>query len=311
MLLAESNAIREVGRRIGAAFEAAVDLLLRTKGKVILSGVGKSGIVARKIAATLSSTGTPAIYLHPVDCLHGDLGALSSKDVALLLSRGGKSDELLQLIPNFRRFQVPMIGVMASRRSDLGKACDVVLEMGNIQEACPFNLAPTSTTTAMMALGDALAIVLLRKKGFRREDFAVLHQAGALGRRLQLRVSDLMYTDRQLPKVLPSQALQEAILTMTSKNLGMTTVVDTKGRLLGVLTDGDLRRAFQKRKSPLSSPVSSVMSAKPKTVGPDTLAAHALALMEEHEITTLVCVSAGKRVEGVVHIHDIVKAGVV
>ncbi len=309
ILLLESAAIQSVRKRLGSSFENAVELLLQVKGKVIFSGVGKSGLVARKISATFSSTGTPAIYLHPVDCLHGDIGVLSKEDAAVLISRGGHTQELLALIPSFRRFGVPVVGIVSSARSLLGKACDSVIEIGVLREACPFNLAPTASATATMALGDALAIVLLRKKGFGRDDFALLHQGGSLGRRLQLRVRDLMAAGDAVPRVRPNDPLREAILVMTSRNLGMTTVVE-KGRLAGILTDGDLRRILQKERYDLDAPVQRVMTRNPKTIIPDMLAAQALALMERFEITSLVCLE-NRKVVGVVHIHEILKAGVV
>lgn len=310
VLTLESAAIDAVAERLGSSFERAVDLLFQVKGKVLFTGVGKSGLVARKISATFSSTGTPAMYLHPVDCMHGDLGVLSNHDAAVVISRSGHTEELVEIVPSLRRFGVPVIGVMASARSRLGRSCDVVIETGTLREACPFNLAPTASTTATMAVGDALAIVLLRLKGFGKEDFALLHQGGALGRRLHLRVSDLMVTGEALPRVGLRDSLRDAIVTMTSKkNLGMTTVVG-KGRLVGILTDGDLRRILQKGHVDLQTPVERVMSRTPKTTTPETLAAHALAIMEKFEITSLVVVK-GKKPVGVVQLNEILKAGVV
>lgn len=307
----EIKAIQALSQNLGKSFENVVHCLLQVKGKVIFSGVGKSGLVARKIAATLSSTGTPSVYLHPVDCMHGDLGILTSEDAAILISRSGNTEELLNMIPGFRRFNVPIISICSNRRSSLGRASDFVLELGTIAEACPYNLTPTSSTTATMVLGDALAVVLLKMKGFKKEDYALLHQSGSLGRRLLLRVSDLMAAGDSIPVVSKNESLRNAILTMTSKNLGMTTVVDDKNKLIGILTDGDLRRILQGEACNLETATYKLMTTRPKTVTKETLAAQALAYMEQYEITSLVVVDKNNKVEGVIHIHDIIKAGVV
>jgi arabinose-5-phosphate isomerase len=311
VISSEMKAIRDMSGRMGKSFENAAACLLKIKGKVIFSGVGKSGIIARKIAATFSSTGSPAIYLHPVDCLHGDLGVLTSDDAAIFISRSGNTEELLNLIPGFRRFNIPIICICGSRRSPLAKACDFVLELGPIEEACPFNLAPTSSTTATVVLGDALSIVLLKMKGFRKEDYALLHQAGTLGRRLQLRVADLMATGDFVPRVHKNESLRNAILSMTSKKLGMTTVVNESAKLIGILTDGDLRRILQNETCNLETPVYKLMTPHPKTVTKNTLAAQALTTMEQYEITSLVAVDENRKIDGVIHIHEIIKAGVV
>jgi len=311
VLSSEIAALTSAKGKLGSSFEKAISFLTASRGKVIFCGLGKSGLIAKKIAATFTSTGTQAIAIHPIDCLHGDLGMLSADDVVVFVSRSGTSHELLDLVPHFRRFGVPLLGIMESRTCLLGKECDSVLETGHVKEACPFNLAPTSSSTAALALGDALAVVLLKVKGFRKEDFALLHQAGALGRRLQLRVGDLMTVGEAVPQVKRQTSIQNAILEMTSKGLGMTTVVNPNKRPIGIVTDGDLRRLFQKKNYDLNVPVHKILQGRPKHISPDMLAAQALAIMETHSITSLICVDTSKKLAGVLHIHQLLKAGVV
>ncbi len=307
----EISAINNVIKNLDSSFGKAVKTLQKIEGKVVISGVGKSGLIGRKIAATLSSTGTPAIFLHPVDSLHGDIGTLTSKDAVIMISRSGDTKELLELMLTFRHFDVPVISITASKKSKLGQASHITLETGEIQEACPFNLAPTSSTTATLALGDALSIALLKVKNFKKEDFAVLHQSGTLGKRLLLKISDIMWTGKHIPNIKERTSLKKAILTITSKKLGMVAITNKKNILTGIMTDGDLRRILQNEKYSLDSPIENFMTKKPKTINPDMLVADALKIMENFEITSLVCVDKQKKILGVVHIHDLLRAGVV
>jgi arabinose-5-phosphate isomerase len=282
-----------------------------TAGRVIVAGVGKSGLVGAKIAATLRSTGTPALFIHPVEALHGDLGIVGPEDCALLLSKSGESDEVLMLLPTFRRLGVAVIALTAERGSTLARSADHLLCAGPVREAGPIDLVPTASATAMMALGDAVAIALLVRRGFRREHFAFLHPGGVIGRTVLLRVADLMHAGEALPRVGEGAPLREAILEITAKRLGMTTVVDASGRLTGVITDGDLRRAFQRSESPLEAKALQFMTRDPKTIDGAELAVSALRRMEENPggpITSLVIVDGGGRPVGVIHIHDCLRA---
>jgi arabinose-5-phosphate isomerase len=307
VLEAEGAAILDLKERIGKDFERAVQLLLEVQGQVLTSGVGKSGLVAKKIAATLTSTGTPANFVHPVDAIHGDLGIVSERDGAILLSKSGETPELLGLLPAFRRRGVSIITITCHPDSSLGRGSDCVLDLGRLREACPEDLVPTTTTTAALALGDALAIVLLRMKGFTREDFAFLHPGGVLGRIAMLRVSELMHHGPALPSVGEDATLHEALLEILNKRLGMTTVVDRKGTLRGVLTDGDLKRILLQGAADLGQPVSKVMSRAPRVIEEDALIAQAVRRMEENEggaITSLVVVDERGAPRGVIHLHD-------
>jgi len=307
VLEAEGAAILDLKERIGKDFERAVQLLLEVQGRVLTSGVGKSGLVAKKIAATLTSTGTPANFVHPVDAIHGDLGIVSERDGAILLSKSGETPELLGLLPAFRRRGVSIITITCHPDSSLGRGSDCVLDLGRLREACPEDLVPTTTTTAALALGDALAIVLLRMKGFTREDFAFLHPGGVLGRTAMLRVSELMHRGPALPSVGEDATLHEALLEILNKRLGMTTVVDRKGTLRGVLTDGDLKRILLQGAADLGQPVSRVMSRTPRVIEEDALIAQAVRRMEENEggaITSLVVVDERGAPRGVIHLHD-------
>jgi len=307
VLEAEGNAILDLKERIGKDFERAVQLLLEVQGQVLTSGVGKSGLVAKKIAATLTSTGTPANFVHPVDAVHGDLGIVSERDGAILLSKSGETPELLGLLPAFRRRGVSIITITCHPDSSLGHGSDCVLDLGRVREACPEDLVPTTTTTAALALGDALAIVLLRMKGFTREDFAFLHPGGVLGRTAMLRVSEVMHHGPALPSVGEDATLHEALLEILKKRLGMTTVVDRTGTLRGVLTDGDLKRILLQGAADLGQPVSKVMSRTPRVIEEDALIAQAVRRMEENEggaITSLVVVDERGAPRGVIHLHD-------
>ncbi len=307
VLEAEGRAILGLKERIGREFERAIQLLLEVQGQVVTSGVGKSGLVAKKIAATLTSTGTPSTFVHPVDAIHGDLGIVTDKDAALLLSKSGETPEVLCLLPAFRRRGVSILAITGQPESTLARGSDCVLDLGRLREACPEDLVPTTSTTAALALGDALAIVLLRMKGFSREDFAFLHPGGVLGRTALLRVSELMHRGDALPRVEEDATLHEALLEILKKRLGMTTVVDARGVLLGVLTDGDLKRILLKGSADLARPVSQIMSTHPRTIEEDALIAQAVRRMEENEggaITSLVVVDGRGAPQGVIHLHD-------
>lgn len=307
VLALEAEAIRRVADRLGATFTAAIGLLASAKGRVIVSGVGKSGLIARKIAATFTSTGTPASFLHPVDSLHGDLGIVGRDDVAILLSKSGASDELFGLVNQLKRLGVPLIAVTGNPDSVLARQADVVLDAGVTEEACAETLAPTTSTTAALALGDALAVTLLEVKGFRREEFAALHPAGALGRTLLLRVGDVMLT-KNLPTLLPERSMRECIVLLAEKR-GTVAVVDRAGGLLGVVTAGDLTRLMERTDRFLDVPVGDVMTRTPKSTTPEELAGAAVRRMEQHGIMALPVLDGGKKVVGMVHLHDLMKAG--
>lgn len=303
VLRIEADAILQLVDRLDGTFTRAVDILRECRGRVLLTGMGKSGIISRKIAATLSSTGTPAFFLHPADAIHGDLGALQADDVIVALSYGGETGEILRLLETIRRVGARMIAFTGFPGSTLGQAADVTLECRVDEEACPLNLAPTASTTAALALGDALAMVLLVRKGFRQEDFANLHPGGKLGKRL-MRLEQLMHTGELLPVVGPGTTMRDVIYEMSRKGLGMTCVVGEAGQLLGIITDGDLRRHMITN-NVLDQTAGMVMTRGPVTVSRSLLAVEALNLMEQRKITSVVVVAPDGRVEGVVHIHDL------
>lgn len=303
----EGDALSQLKDRIGREFEAAVHALAQVKGQVLTLGVGKSGLVAKKIAATLTSTGTPATFVHPVDAVHGDLGIVSTRDAAILLSKSGETAELLELVPAFRRRGVVILAITGNPASSVARAADHVLDLGHPREACPEDLVPTSSTTAMLALGDAIAIVLLRMKGFSREDLAFLHPGGVLGQAATLRVADLMHRGDGMPLVSEDATLHEALLEILKKRLGMTTVVDLEGRLVGILTDGDLKRILLRGGADLTQPVSRVMTRGPRAIAGDAFIAQAVRRMEENEggaITSLVILDERGSPAGVIHLHD-------
>jgi len=308
----EADAIKSVSRRIGDAFVRAVESILDCKGRVVVVGMGKSGIVGKKIAATLSSTGTPAFFLHPAEAMHGDLGMVMSEDIALLLSNSGQTKELLDLIPFFKRFGVRIILFTGNLKSALARESDVVIDISVEREACPLGLAPTASTTVMLAVGDALASALLQEKGFKAEDFAIYHPGGRLGRRLLLRVSDLMHKGKELPLVRRGTVLKDVILEMTAKGLGAAVIVDDNGKICGIFTDGDLRRLVERNTDGVMGVViDEVMNPSPKVITADRLAVEALKMMENFEITVLPVVESGDLPVGMVHFHDILKAGIV
>jgi arabinose-5-phosphate isomerase len=304
VLRIEADAIASLIDRIGDDFERALDLLHGCRGRVIVTGMGKSGIICRKIAATLSSTGTSAWFLHPAEAIHGDLGAIREDDVVLALSHSGETEELIRLLESIRRIGARLIAITGYPRSTLARAADVTLDCGIAEEACPMNLVPTASTTAALALGDALAMTLLVRKGFGEEQFASFHPGGKLGRRL-LRVENVMHGGDAAPVVGVATPMPEVIHEMSSKRLGMTCVVDDAGRLVGVFTDGDLRRLMSRTADVLSLTAGEAMTPRPVTIPSQLLAVEALKIMETHKITSIVVVNPRGLVEGVVHLHDL------
>jgi arabinose-5-phosphate isomerase len=308
VLRLEAEAILALVPRLDERFDRAVEFLFRCGGRVIVTGMGKSGLIGRKIAATLASTGTPAYFLHPAEGVHGDLGMVARGDVVLALSNSGETEELLAILPLLKRLGVPIVLITGSPQSTLARQGDVVLDVAVAEEACPMNLTPTSSTTAALAMGDAVAMALLDLRGLRPEDFAALHPRGALGWRTLFRVADLMHTGDEIPRVGADTLMAEVIREMTQKRLGMTTVVDGQGRLVGVITDGDLRRAHLGPEPIVALRAGQVASANPKTVDAGDLAVKALEIMETFAITSLVIVDAERRPCGVLHLHDVLRA---
>jgi arabinose-5-phosphate isomerase len=305
VLETEAAAIRALVPRLDQRFERAVDLLLRCGGRVIVTGMGKSGIICRKIAATLASTGTPAHFLHPAEAIHGDLGVIQSHDLVLALSYSGETDEILRLLETIRRLGARLIAITGCPQSTLALAADVALDCRVSEEACPMNLVPTASTTAALALGDALAMTLLVAKGFKQEDFANLHPGGKLGKRL-MRVESLMHADDNCPRVNASTSMRDVIYEMSRKGLGMTCVVDADaGTLLGIITDGDLRRHMDRSANIMALTAGDVMTRGPVSIAPSTLAAEALHVLEQRKITSIVVVDESQSVVGVVHLHDL------
>jgi arabinose-5-phosphate isomerase len=307
VLRLEADAVRRAAERLDRSFAAAVRLLADAKGRIIVSGVGKSGLIARKIAATFTSTGTPAAFVHPVDSLHGDLGIVGPADAAVLISKSGATDELVGLVTQLTRLAVPIVALTGDPASILARHATVVVDAGVAEEACPETLAPTASTTTALALGDALAVALLEVKGFRREDFAVLHPGGAIGRRLLLRVRDVMVTDA-LPLLQAGRPMRECVVLLAEKR-GTVAVVDAGGALQGVVTAGDLTRLMERTDRFLDVPVGDVMTRTPKTAAADDLAAAAVHRMEQFGIMALPVLDGGNRVVGMVHLHDLMKAG--
>lgn len=305
----EAQAIAALEAKIDERFEEAINLIYQSTGRVVVTGIGKSGLIARKIVATMNSTGTAAIFLHPSDAVHGDLGMVRKEDVVVCISKSGDTEEIRELMPMFRRIGVKVISMVGNMNSHLAKQGDVVLDVSVKEEACPHDLAPTASTTATLAMGDALAIALLDRRGFTREDFAMFHPGGNLGKRLYLKVEEMMVMGRNIPVVPENIPLSEAIMEMTSKRLGATCVVNDAGTLLGIVTDGDLRRLLQKTTDVSGLVARDAMTVDPKTIRKELLAAVALEEMESFNITQLVVVDEKHRPVGMVHLHDLVKAG--
>jgi arabinose-5-phosphate isomerase len=308
VLRLEAEAILALIPRLDERFDRAVELLFRCRGRVILTGMGKSGLIGRKIAATLASTGTPAYFLHPAEGVHGDLGMVARGDVVIALSNSGETDELLAILPMLTRLGIPIVLLTGSTSSTLARQSQVVLDVAVTEEACPMNLAPTCSTTAALAMGDALAMALLELRGLRPEDFAALHPRGTLGWRTLVRVADLMHSGDEIPRVNTDVLMKDVIVEMTRKRLGITTVVDRDGRLVGVITDGDLRRAHLRSEPIVDLRAGELATRKPRTVESGELAVKALEIMETFSITSLIIVDAKGRPVGVIHLHDILRA---
>jgi arabinose-5-phosphate isomerase len=309
VLTIEAEGISTLVKKLDVSFVKAVDLIYQARGRVIVTGVGKSGIVARKLVATFNSTGTPALFLHPVEAMHGDLGMVSPGDVVLALSNSGETRELTILLPTLKRLKVPVIALTGKLASLLGRESQVAIDTGVPREACPLGLAPTASTTAMLAMGDALAVALLTKRGFKAADFRLVHPGGSLGERLALSITEVMLTGARLPLVSAGQTMGQAITEMDAKGLGVALVADKKKILQGLITDGDLRRALRKWGDIRSQKVKEVMTKAPRTIGPGALASQALELMEHHAITVLPVVDEAGKVLGIVHLHDLLGRG--
>lgn len=305
----EAQAVSGLVSFINDDFEKAVFSIRNCKGRVVLSGIGKSAVIAQKIVATFNSTGTPSIFLHAADAIHGDIGMLQQEDVSIIISKSGNSPEIKVLVPLIKNFGNTIIGMVGNNRSFLATNSDIVLNTSVEQEACPNNLAPTSSTTAQLVMGDALAVVLMELNGFGSDDFAKFHPGGTLGKKLYLHVSDL-YKDNEMPKVLPSDDLKKVIVEMTEKRLGVTAVADKENKLLGIITDGDLRRMLEQNQSIDKIIAKDIMTITPKTINPDSLAIDALDLMRKYEITQLI-VCEGMLYKGIIHLQDLVKEGLI
>ncbi len=307
----EGRAVNELSARINEDFASACQLILNCKGRIVVIGMGKSGHVGNKIAATLASTGTPAFFVHPGEASHGDLGMITTQDVVLVLSNSGETDEVIALLPVIKRLNTPMIALTGNADSTLARAATVNIDVSVHEEACPLGLAPTSSTTATLVMGDAIAVALLDARGFSEDDFALSHPGGSLGRRLLLHVSDIMHTEAEIPRVDANATFKDALLEMSDKKLGVTTIVDNDDQVLGIFTDGDVRRALDKNIDVNSCRVSEVMTRNGKTIKADALAASALALMEKHSINALLVVDDQEKLVGILNMHDLLRARVV
>lgn len=305
----EAEAIADLQLSINEDFVSAVEIIFASKGRVVLTGMGKSGLIARKIVATLNSTGTAAIYLHPTDALHGDLGMVRSEDVVILISKSGETEEVSNLLPMLKRLNVKLIAMCGNRESKLARECDLFLNIAVKEEACPYDLAPTASTTATLALGDALAVSLLKKRNFTANDFAFLHPGGSLGKRLSLKIKEVMITGDRIPKVNLETSIKDVIIEITSKRLGTTCVLDDNGKLAGIITDGDIRRLLEITLDITGLNATDVMTSKPKVLKEDYLASFALQQMENFKITSLVIVDDQNHPVGIIHLHDLINLG--
>lgn len=306
----EAQAVFELTQRIDERFAQACELLLACKGRIVVTGMGKSGHIANKIAATLASTGSPSFFMHPGEASHGDLGMITRQDAVIAISNSGNTAELVTLLPLLKRMEIPLITLTGNSESILARAADVNLDVSIKQEACPLGLAPTTSTTVALVMGDALAISLLQARGFSEEDFALSHPGGSLGKRLLLRIDDIAHQGNELPLVSENATVSEALIEVTDKKLGMTCVTDSKGYLVGVYTDGDIRRTLTRQCDINTTPLKNVMTRNARTIRPGILAAEALAVMQKHSITSLVIADEHNRPVAVVHLHDLLKAGV-
>lgn len=312
VLKTEAEAVLALIGKLDSTFEMAVQIIFESKGRVVVSGMGKSGLVGKKITATLASTGTPAFFLHPAEAIHGDLGMVTSDDVVVALSNSGETDELVGLIPFLKRFNVGLISITGNPRSTLARVADVNLDVSVKEEACPVGVVPTASTTATMAMGDALAVALLMKRGYKEEDFAFFHPGGSLGKKLFIKVKDLMHSGDALPVVSQETPMIKAVMEISSKRLGVTVVADSGRRILGIVTDGDLRRGIEKwGKAVFDMKAGEVMTRNPRTIPEDELAAKALSVMEQHSVTALVVPDDEGKARGIIHLHDILKKGIV
>jgi arabinose-5-phosphate isomerase len=309
VLQIEAEGILGIVDRLDNNFVRMVDLIYNLKGRVILTGIGKSGIVARKIVATMNSTGTPSLFLHPVEAMHGDLGMVSADDVVIALSTSGETDELNMLIPSIKRIGCPLIAFTGHVDSTLGRQSDIAIDVGVEREACPLGLAPTASTTALLAVGDALAVTLIRKRKFKSSDFKRFHPGGSLGQHLSVKVQEIMLTGKKVPVVSKGKTMRHAILEINRMQLGAALVIERDNILVGIVTDGDIRRCLMTQESIYDRPVEEVMTRDPKTLGPNSLASQALAMMEEHQITVLPVVNPVRKVRGILHLHDILGKG--
>lgn len=306
----QAKAVSNLKERINSGFAKACELLLNCQGRIVLTGVGKSGHIARKIAATFASTGSPAFFVHSAEASHGDLGMITAQDVVIATSNSGETAEIVGMLPLIKRLDIPLICLSGAENSTLAKSANVYLDTSVTEEACPLGLAPTSSTTVTLVMGDALAIALLQAKGFTAQDFAVYHPGGRLGRRLLMRVEDIMRTGQFIPKVQENVGLNDVLIEMTQKSLGMTTIVDEQDELKGVYTDGDLRRTLNRGLDVRTTKINQVMTKNFKTISPEKLAAEALHLMETYKITTLTVMSQQNKLVGIVHMHDLLTAGI-
>jgi len=305
----EAESVANLIEKVGKDFADAVEVIYKSKGRVILTGMGKSGLIARKIVATMNSTGTAAIYLHPTDALHGDLGMVRKEDVVIIISKSGTTDELARLFPMFKRLGVKIIAMSGNKDSDLAVESDIFLDISVKEEACPHDLAPTSSTTATLVMGDALSVALLEKRNFTLDDFAFLHPGGSLGKRLSLKIKEIMVSGDGVPIVKENAEFKDVIFEMTSKRLGTTSVVDAEGKLKGIITDGDLRRLLERTMDINGLTAKDVMSKNPKVLQAEYLASFALQQMENYNITTLIIIDEENNPTGIVHLHDLIKLG--
>lgn len=311
VLKTEADAVFALIDRVNSDFEKAVEIIFNSKGRVVVTGMGKSGLVGKKIAATLASTGTPAFFLHPAEASHGDLGMVTSDDVIIAISNSGETEELVGLVPFLKRFSVSLISMTGNPDSTLSKSADVMLDVSVKEEACPLGVVPTASTTAALAMGDAIAVALLTKRGFKEEDFAFFHPGGSLGKKIFTKVKDLMHEGHSLPMIAPDASMTTAVIEISSKRLGITIVADAHKRILGIITDGDVRRGIERwGKEFFDMNAGEVMTKNPKTISEDELAAKALSIMERHSITSLVVPDVEGKAKGIIHLHDILKKGI-
>ncbi len=311
VLTTEAESIDKLKERINENFLKAIEIIHNSKGRVVVTGMGKSGLIGRKIAATLASTGTPSFFMHPAEASHGDLGMVTEEDVVIAISNSGETEEVIRLIPFLKYFNVKIIAMTGNLNSTLAKQADLVLDVSVSEEACPFGFIPTASTTATLAMGDALAVALIMRNGFKREDFAFFHPGGSLGRKMLTKVRDLMHSGEALPIAYPDTVMLDAILEISSKRLGVVVIVDKNKKILGIITDGDVRRGVQKwGKDLFELKASQIMTPNPKTINEEELAAVALSMMRKYSITSLIVPDAEFKLKGIIHIHDILKKGI-